>query len=157
MEKETKIVSLVVVTSLAVFGVLMPFIRTNENGFSEIAVFGQNGTLGDYPANLHVNSPFDLYGYIENHQGFTEYYEFLVKLGNKSTSISNTTYAKAPVLFQILHVIGNNQNYSFPIFLAIGEPGLDQRLIFELWMFNTNDKEFVYTGVWAAIWLNVTF
>ena len=34
--------------------------------------------------------------------------------------------------------------------------GLNQRLIFELWMFNTTTASFAYTGLFNQLWLNVT-
>ncbi len=172
MDKELKIAALSFIALLVIIAIMQPVISSYDySGFSELAVLGPNQNLGDYPRQLCSSSeqasgacftccvaaqPFILYGYIENHEGYTQLYQFEIKLGNKSTQISNTTAANAPIIFTNSTLVPNNQSTMFPIVLSLTSIGNNQRLIFELWIYNTRQTAFVYTGVWNEIWVNVT-
>lgn len=157
MDKEVKIAALSLIALLAIIALMSPIISTYDtSGFSELAVLGPNQNLGGYPRQLVVGQPFLLYGYIENHEGNAEYYQFTVKLGNESTLVSNSTAADAPLIFTNSAVVLDNQSIDFPMLLSISHIGMNQRLIFELWTYNVHQSTFVYTGIWNEIWLNVT-
>jgi uncharacterized membrane protein len=156
MDKEVKIAAYAFVTGLAVFALLQPVFFTSETGYSEIAVLGPDKNLSGYQSLLHVSEPFKLYGYIENHEGFAVYYDYVVKLGNQSTTVSDTTPSDAQIISQNYQVVLNDQNYTFEMILTLNKTGLNQRLIFELWMFSTKEMQFVYSGLWAELWVNVT-
>ena len=156
MDKEVKLAVIALVAMLAVFVVWQPLITVNNNGFSELAVLGPNQNLGSYPRQLVVGQPFLLYGYLENHMGTPEFYQFIVKLGNQSTLVGNTTTANAPVIFTLSRLLEDGQNYTFPMILSISNIGLNQRLIFELWTYDISKSNFTYGGIWNEIWVNVT-
>jgi uncharacterized membrane protein len=154
MNRETATVALVLVTMLAVFVAIQPVLPSNSERFSEIGVLGPNQTIANYPTSLKAGQHFLLYGYVGNHEGAVGYYDVVIKLGNESTLVSNSTYADAPVLESFYHVLGNNQSWVFPMELAINQSGTNLRLIFELWMYNSSS--FGYTGDWNQLWVNVT-
>jgi uncharacterized membrane protein len=124
--------------------------------FSELGVLGPTQKISGYPTTLTVGQEFLLYGYVGNQEGTLNYYQVLVKLGNQGTTISNSTYASAPQLSSYGLVLANNQSSIFPVRLFIDNPGLNQRVIFELWMFNDTSSKFAYTGLYNQIWVNVT-
>ena len=156
MDKEAAAIALVLVTVLAVFAAVQPILPTNSEPFSELGVLGPNQTIGGYPGSVVAGNQFLLYGYVGDHEGVSSYYQFLVKLGNQTTQISNSTYAQAPVIFTYSQVLENNQTTTFPLNLTLSNPGSNVRLIFELWSYNVATSSYAYTGLWNQLFLNVT-
>lgn len=156
MDKETGGIALVLVTVLAVFAAVQPLLPSNAEPFSELGVLGPGEAIGGYPTSVAAGGPFLLYGYIGNHEGISTYYQLLVKAGNQTTSVSNSTYARAPVIFTYTRVLDNNQSTTIPLNLTLGEQGTNVRLIFELWSYNVTSSSFGYTGLWNQLLLNVT-
>ncbi len=156
MDKETAGVALALVTVLAVFAAVQPILPTNNQSFSELGVLGPNQRIGGYPTSVVAGNPLLLYGYIGNHEGVSSYYQLLVKLGNQTTQVSNSSYAQAQVIFTYSHVLANNQSTTFPLTLTLDSQGTNVRLIFELWSFDVTTSSFAYTGLWNQLMLNVT-
>jgi len=156
MDKETATVALAVVTVLAVFAAVEPIIPANGQPFSELGVLGPGQTIGGYPTSVAEGSPIHLYGYIGNHEGVSSYYQLLVKVGNQTTQVSNSTFAQAPVIFTYSHVLANNESTTFPLTLTLASPGTNVRLIFELWSYDVSTSSYAYTGLWNQLFLNVT-
>jgi uncharacterized membrane protein len=156
MDKEAASIALVLVTVIAVFAAIQPILPANNEPFSELGVLGPSQQIGGYPTSAVAGSPIQLYGYIGNHEGVSSLYQFLVKVGNQTTQISNSTYAQAPVIFTYSHVLENNQTTTFPLTLTLGNPGTNVKLIFELWSYDVNNSSYGYTGLWNQLLLNVT-
>lgn len=156
MDRETATLALAVVTILAVFVAISPLLPATGEKFSELGVLGPDQKIGGYPTSLPVGQHFLLYTYVGNHEGRPSYYQVLVKAGNQSTTISNSTSADAPAILTRFLVLSDNSSTTFPVTLSMPNAGLNQRLIFELWMFNTTTTQFTYTGLFNQIWINVT-
>lgn len=156
MDRETATLALAVVTILAVLAAVYPIIPVGSEHFSEIGVLGPDQKIGGYPSTVAVGQPFTLYGYVGNHEGGATYYQFLAKVGNVSTTVSNSTAAVAPVILTRYLVLDDNQSTTFPMTLSLQSAGTDERVIFELWSLNSSTSQFTYTGLWAQLWLNVT-
>jgi len=156
MDKETAGIALVLVTVLAVFAAVQPILPPSSQPFSELGVLGPNQTIGGYPTSVPAGSPFLLYGYIGDHEGTSSFYQVLVKAGNQTTHVSNSTFAQAPVIFTYSRVLGNNQTTTFPMNLTLSSPGTNVRLIFELWSYDVANSTYAYTGLWNQLFLNVT-
>lgn len=156
MDKGTATLALVVVTILAVFVAVQPLLPSSVEPFSELGMLGPTQEVGGYPTSLTIGQQFLLYGYVGNHEGVVSYYQVLIKLGNQSTVMSNSTYANAPIVSTYSLVLDDNQTSTFPITLSVGHAGTDLRLIFELWSFNTTTSQFGYTGLWNQLFINVT-
>jgi len=148
--------ALAVVTILAVLAAVYPVLPQNNQPFSELGILGPNQKIGGYPTNATVGQQISLYGYVGNHEGGASYYQFLVKLGNQSTVVSNSTAATAPVILTTYKILANNQTTTFPLTIVLRQPGTNERLIFELWKFNTGTSSFGYTGLWDQLFVNVT-
>lgn len=156
MDKETATIALALVTVLAIFVAVQPILPSNAESFSELGILGPNQKIGGYPTTLTVGEQFQLYGYVGNHEGVVSYYQVFVKLGNQSTEISNSTYARAAVISSYYLVLNDNQSTTFPMQLSIAQAGTNQRVIFELWSFNATASQFSYTGLFGQLWINVT-
>ena len=155
MDKGTATIALVLVASLAIFASVEPLFPANIVPFSELGMLGPNKTIGNYPTAVAAGSQFLLYGYVGNHEGRVSYYQFLVKLGNQTTTISNSTYAQAPIIFTGLRVLDNNQSTTFQVNITPSNPGTNLRVIFELWSYNVASSSYAYTGQWNQLFLNV--
>ena len=143
-------------TILAVFAAVYPILPSNSKPFSELGTLGPDRKIGGYPNSVTASQPFLLYGYVGNHAGVTNYYEVLVKLGNRTTVISISTYANVPTIASHPLMLADNQTSIFAMKLSVGEAGTNVRLIFELWSFNVTTSQFGYAGLWNQLWVNVT-
>lgn len=156
MDKETSTIVLVLVTILLVFLAIQPMIPSNAERFSELGVLGPNQQISNYPTNIVAGQRFSLYGYVGNHEGVVAYYTVMVKLGNTTTEVGNSTSAAAPLISSYSQILENNQSWTFPIEMSINNTGTNLKLIFELWMYNTTSANFEYTGLWNQLYINVT-
>ena len=154
IDREVAAILLVILAVLGIFAALQPLIPPTAERFSELGVLGPNQTIADYPTALKLGEQFQLYGYVGNHEGQLEYYRFIIKLGNQSTQISNSSSAAAPVLFTYSHVLLDNESWIFPIAMSLNETGTNLKLIFELWDYN--ETAFSYSGLWAQLYVNVS-
>ncbi len=121
--------------------------------FSELGVLGPNMKLGDYPSQIVANETVTLYVYVGNQMGRPMYYNVQVKLGDNSTSVD-----PAPIIpiQQFSRVVPSNGTWTFPLNAALTQPGLNQRLIFELWIYNETSNLNQYHDRWTDVWFNVT-
>ena len=156
MNKQIGIIILVSITIIVVIAALAPILPLREQKFSELGILGPNQTIKGYPTSVVVNQPFLLYGFVGNHEGNVENYQLLVKVGNRTTIVTNTTYADAPVLATYWHILRENETWLFPMNLSVNHAGNNTRIIFELWSYDVPTSGFKYTGLWNQIWLNVT-
>lgn len=153
-EVTAAVLAVITVVAIAV-GVeaLLPY-RMSEQ-FSELGVLGSNMKIADYPTELVAGENFTLYLYVGNHEGHVTYYRILVKLGDNTTQISQDEPSDAELLLTEEVILQDEGNWTAPITLSIDQPGLNQRLIFELWAYNPETHLFEYRFP-CQLWLNVT-
>jgi uncharacterized membrane protein len=156
LDRETATLALAVVTVLAVLAAVYPILPANGESFSELGLLGPGQKIGGYPTTVSVGQQFTLYAYVGDHEGAAEYYQVLVKQGTQATVISNSTAANLPPVLTDSLVLTHNSSTVFPVIISMPTAGINQRLIFELWMFNSTTTNFDYTGLWNQIFLNVT-
>lgn len=150
------VLAAIVIVSSVVAGVQVLYAGRVVEPFSELAILGPEGKIGNYPKEVVAGSPFTIVVYVGNHEGRTVYYEVLVKLGNKSSVVNETTPLTAEPIEELRTVLSHNSSATFPINLTLREPGTHLRLVFELWTFDEATREFKYRGIWNQLWLNVT-
>jgi uncharacterized membrane protein len=156
LDRETGTLALAVVTILAVFVAVSPLLPATGERFSELGVLGPTQKIGGYPTSVVVGHQILLYGYVGDHEGRPTYYQVLVKVGDQSTAVSNSTAADAPVILTRFVALADNQSTTFPLSFSLSSPGLNHRIIFELWSYNLTSAQFSYTGLWNQLWVNVT-
>ena len=157
IDDELKLIALALIGVMAVIAVY-PVLSANRvvEPFTELGVLGANGKLGDYPKEVRVDEKFNLFLYLGNHEGRAQYYRVLAKLGNQASNVSDTQPMDAPIFASWDVLLGNEQNRTMPVTLSIGEAGVNLRLVFELYRFNTESAGFVYHERWTQLWMNVT-
>ncbi|MEM3680023.1 MAG: DUF1616 domain-containing protein [Metallosphaera sp.] len=123
--------------------------------FSEIGILGPNGKIADYPREVIAGTPFKLYVYIGNYEGKTMFYKVLVKVGDKNSTVNETTPLEAKPLIVLPIILTPNSSETIPLNITLNKPGTNVKLVFEMWVFNETSKSFVYYGKWNQLWLNV--
>ncbi|MCP8317828.1 MAG: DUF1616 domain-containing protein [archaeon] len=157
IDEKISTVTLAVIVVIGAFSVSQAFLAGRVvEPFSELAVLGQNQKIGDYPKSLMVGENFTLYLYVGNHEGKVMYYRVYVKLGNQSSIINESVPLDAPPMAQYETILSKDQTWLKPMTLRIDEPGINYRLVFELWVYKPDEGIFTYHGRWNQIWLNVT-
>jgi hypothetical protein len=141
----------IIIAFIAVSGALLP--RGQGEEFSELGILGPNMKLGDYPSEIVASESVHLYVYVGNQMGQPMLYQVQLKLGDNNTAV-NPANATALQLNQ--QVLGVNQTWTYPVDVTMKQQGVNQRLIFELWIYNQTTSQFQYHERWGQIWLNVT-
>ncbi|MGD6805661.1 MAG: DUF1616 domain-containing protein [Candidatus Bathyarchaeia archaeon] len=141
----------IIIACIAVSGLILP--KNVGEKYSELGILGPNMKLGDYPSSVVASEAVNLYVYVGNHMGQPMLYTVKVKLGNNDTAVNPANEA---ALRQYQQVIPENQTWTFPVDLTLNNAGLNQRLIFELWVYNQTTNSVQYHERWGQIWLNVT-
>ena len=121
--------------------------------FSELGILGPNMKLADFPSEIVAGDPLDLNVYVGNQMGKPMYYVVMVKLGDNDTIVNP---ANITPLQQFDKVVPNNGTWNFPVTVKLTKAGLNQRLIFELWIYNETLNQNQYHERWGQVWLNVT-
>jgi len=124
--------------------------------FSELGLLGPNMKLGDYPREVEAGEPMDLYLYLGNHEGGVQYYRVEAKVGSREINVSDTEPYPGRLIYSYERVLLDGANHTAPVSLALEEPGVNRRLVFEMHMYDEESGGFVYDGNWVQLWLNVT-
>jgi hypothetical protein len=84
------------------------------------------------------------------------YYRVLVKQGDQFMNVSDTEPYSGVVLTRYEYVLGDEFNTTMPISVQYRDPGVNQRMVFELYKYNPESNVFRYDGIWVQLWMNVT-
>ena len=109
--------------------------------------------LGDYPSEIVAGQSVNLYVYVGNHMAQPMYYDVMVKVGDNTTTVDPA--ALTPVK-QFEGVLPDNGTWIFPTIITFPKAGVNQRIIFELWIYNGSVNLDQYNARWGQVWLNVT-
>jgi uncharacterized membrane protein len=137
---------------ISLIAITVAYLPSTKEQFSELGILGPNMKLGDYPKETVAGETINLNGYVGNHMDQPMYYTFLIKLGDNTTTVNP---AQTSTIQQHQKIILDNQTWTFPINLTLTEIGQDQRIIFELWIYNQTINQNQYHERWGQIWVNV--
>ncbi|MGD0996220.1 MAG: DUF1616 domain-containing protein [Candidatus Bathyarchaeia archaeon] len=143
------------VTVIIALVATVPFFlpKSTSEKFSELGILGPNMQLGDYPTATVAGQPVNLYVYVGNQMGIPMYYGVMIKLGDNNTIVDP---ASVTPIQQFTSVVPDNGTWTFPVSVTLTQPGLNQRIIFELWIYNQTLNQMQYNQRWGQVWLNVT-
>ena len=82
--------------------------------------------------------------------------DILEAQAERGKTVVATTHDLACAAQRFQQVLAVNQTWTYPVEVTMNEPGVNQRLIFELWIYNQTTSQFQYHERWGQIWLNVT-
>jgi len=152
---------LAVITAIIIVATIFTAAQIINSGrvtepFSALGLLNKNAKIGDYPREVVAGTPFQLNVYIENHEGKTMYYKILVKLGNKTSIINETTPLNTQPILELRTILPHNTSIIIPVNITIYQPTTNLRLVFEMWIFNETTQTFTYYNRWNQLWLNIT-
>ncbi len=148
---------MLVVLSLGVLTAVPPILPERVvEPFTQLDILGPNMKWGDYPEAVEVGEPFTLFLYLGNHESRVMYYRTLVKFGSELSFASETEPMDAPIIARYDHVILNDDSVTRQLSLSADTAGSNRRLVFELYKYDEDTNDFVYSGEWIQLWMNVT-
>ena len=142
----TIVIAIVIIGALLVNLVITP--APNEK-FSTIYYLDSEKQLDNIPKTvvLGENSTFSLWVGVENHNDTTINYSVRVKYDDGKSTV-NPSPVESTESFEKLLV--NEENWEFPVTINIDQLG-SNRVIFELWFFNSTKTDWDYTGKWVNL------
>ena len=154
-DSETFAVIMAVIVVASVFSVAQAIPRRRVP-FDAIALLGPDCRFGDYPRFVVAGEPVTLCVFVANYLGRPAYMQVRVKLGSREALPTNTTPLNAPALLVLEGVLNDGGNFSRRVKLVLNETGVNIALVFELWRYDSERREWVYDGKWAHLYVNVT-
>lgn len=146
-------VVIAVVLLVTVFSISEAYYSTKViEPFSELGILGPNMMIDNYPNNVTVGETIRLNVYVSNHLGEPTYYVVMVKLRDNETVLDPAS-GNADVALDL--VLMHDEERITPFNMTIDKSGLNQRLIFELWVFNASNGQIEYHDRYGWLWLNV--
>ncbi|MEM2253611.1 MAG: DUF1616 domain-containing protein [Desulfurococcaceae archaeon] len=127
--------------------------------FTAIGLLNEDCRIGDYPTAASNNSFLNLCIFVLNHMGKPVYYRVIYKIGDRETIPTNTTPSLREPVLTWMGVLGDKQNTTKPIEVPVYtlEPlPSTVALIFELWLYDTELAQWIYTGRWVHLYMNIT-
>lgn len=141
----------IILAAVVVYQDFIP--KSKGEQFSELGILGPNMKLGDYPSEVVSSDTVHLYAYVGNQMDQPMFYTVQVKLGDNNTTVNP---ANLVPIEQYQQVLPSNGTWTFPVDVTLNKVGDNQRLIFELWIYNATTNINQYNERWGQVWLNVT-
>ena len=122
--------------------------------FIALGLLNENMKIGDYPKVIVEGENITLGVFVFNYMGYPLYYKVVFKVGDNNTIPTNSTPSPNPVVEYWEGFIEHNENATFPINISLNEVG-DKALIFELWIYDPESNDWVYSGRWNHLYVRV--
>ena len=103
-----------------------------------------------------VGNNYTLDLYLANHEGHSMLYQVYEEVGSRASMINQTEPLSAVPVATYWFALPDNGSVTDPITVRLGSPGLQIRLIWELWDYSTSTNSWVYGGSWAQLFVNAT-
>lgn len=158
LDDEVFAVILAVTIVASVVGIAMVF-RPETEQWTVLGLLSEECKIGRPPKTLINGSLQNLCIYVANYVGKPVYYKVVYKVGSRETLPTNTTPSLSESLAFWIGVLGNKDNVTIPVkvpVIAQGPLPREIALIFELWLYDTGAHEWIYSGRWGHIYVNVT-
>lgn len=159
MDKEVQAVIVALVVVASVFSVAMLFRGGAGEAFDAIGLLDENCKIGEYPQQLTIGGNATLCIFVDNHMGRAEYYKVVYRIGTNETLPSNTTSSPEPALGEWRLLLADGENTTFKVTVPF-DPPRDYwnrgrvALIFELWRYDAQAGEWVYSGRWVHLYVH---
>ena len=159
MDDSEKVVYLGVIMSILVTATFLGYNLVSypqPDPVLSIALLNDEQVGESLPTNLTINETFVFHSDVGNYGSYAELLSVHVKLGNHSILHNGTNPAPFPEVFQIERIVQSDTRWITQIVLNMTETGINQRLIVELWRFDQQNREYVYTSRWVSHTFNVS-
>lgn len=124
--------------------------------FTALGLLNSECRIGDYPDRVFPNQNLTLCIFVFNHMGYPILAQVRYKIGDRESLPTNTTPSPRDVIkiFEFLIDSGENVTRRIEVPIAIMEAD-EATLIFELWLYDIDRMEWVYSGRWNHLHVKV--
>lgn len=126
--------------------------------FTALGILNEECRIGDYPSKVYPNEWLQLCLFLYNHKTYPILARVKYKIGTNDTLPSNTTASPLSEVAIYDFLLGVKENVTQIINVPIlidSENKTRVALIFELWIFDIEKREWVYTGIWNHLYVDV--
>ncbi|MHA1377859.1 MAG: hypothetical protein ACTSRG_05715 [Candidatus Helarchaeota archaeon] len=126
--------------------------------FSAIGVLDGSGGTTSYTKSAPVNTTLNYTVSVVNQEDMTLYYRVIIKYGNEST-INSLLHPSKNVSTELTHfdvILPNDLLVFHKISFQIPKVQNNTKIIFELWKYVPLVHQFIYSGMWNHLWVNIT-
>ncbi len=157
LDEEVFAVILAITVVASVFASAMILRPTSYEPFIAIGLLNEECKIGEYPKIIYVHENVTLCIFIGNYMHRPVYYKVVFKIANASTLPTNTTPAPTKPLKEWTGFLNDNSNTTFKIHIVIDKPPpyRNATLVFELWTYDIEKDEWVYTGRWTHLHVEI--
>lgn len=125
--------------------------------FQALGMLSENLVIGDYPKIVYPMQNLTLGIFIYNHRPYPILAQVRYKIGNSATLPTNTTPSPEPTIkvYEFLVDVKKNITQRIVVPIIINRSSDRIALIFELWLYDIDRREWVYTGIWNHLYVDV--
>lgn len=125
--------------------------------FMALGLLNEECRMGDYPSTVTNNSIVDFCMFLANYMNKPVLYRLDYKISEDGQLPTNKTPLDLKPVMSWYGVLNNKQNTTKPIEVLIYSSSPRRiALVFELWVYDTNSRNWSYTGIWNHHYINVT-
>ncbi len=148
-------VAIVILVGVGITGQYLLVGNLNQP-FSQVGILGPNGQFANYPTSMTIGTNYTLELYVANHEGHSMLYQVYEKLGSKSSMINQTDPLTSSPVVSYGFALPDNGAAIRRINVSLPSPGLNVRIVWELWNFVPTSNSWRYEGSWAQLFVNAT-
>ncbi len=151
-------VAAVVIVALIGVGITGQYLLGGTLGqpFSEVGILGPGGQFAEYPTSMSIGTNYTIKLFVANHEGHSMLYQVYEKLGSKATPINQTSPLSSTPVASYGFALPDNGTAVRPISVRLDSPGLNVRIVWELWDYVPASNSWTYDGSWAQLYVNAT-
>ncbi|RLG60685.1 hypothetical protein DRN84_04325 [Candidatus Geothermarchaeota archaeon] len=123
--------------------------------FTAIGLLNSDLKIGDYPKTIIVGENVTLGIFVDNHMGYPIYYKVIFKVGDNTTLPTPDSPSPLKPLKYWEGFLDHGENATFLITISVNKPGVKKALIFELWIYDPEKGEWMYSGRWNHLYVDV--
>ena len=146
----------IVGSAIAIAQILRPEI---VEPFNALGVLNEDCRIGEYPEYVYPRENLTLCIFVYNYRQYPALVQVRFKIGENATLPTNTSPSPSQVVKTFSFLIGSKENVTkvviVPIAIDRSYEGKKIALIFELWIYDIDKKEWIYTGIWNHLYVNV--
>lgn len=146
----------VVGSAIAIAQILRPGV---VEPFNALGLLNEECRIGDYPDYVYPGENLTLCIFVYNYRQYPVLAQVRYRIGDNATLPTNTTPSPRPVVKVFEFLINSGENVTkvvtVPIAIDRSYGGRRIALIFELWIYDISRGEWVYTGIWNHLYVNV--
>lgn len=159
LDEEVFAVVMAIVIVASVLGITQLLRPGVIEPFTAIGLLNSECRIGDYPKEVFEGEELRLCLYLYNHLGRPQLMMVKYKLGSSNVIPTNTTPSPEASLKSFKFLLNHDANITLPVRVPIpfntGLVGKDVALIFELWVYDLDSNDWVYSGRWVHLYVKV--